>query len=467
MEKSHEQLKWEMEIIDEFIEKAYEGLIIIDQSGRIIKFKYEKLMHVKEKDVLGKHVTEVIENTRLHIVLKTGIPEIGDVQMLKGHNVVTSRIPIIRNGVVMGVVGTILFKDVTEVKHLAEHLDQMKKHVKKYKQELKRLNLAKYSFEQILTADPHMLMLIDIAKRASETNSSVYIEGASGTGKEYFAHAIHEASLRRYAPFVRINCAGIPKDLFESELFGYEAGAFTGASTHGKIGKFEMANGGTIFLDELSSMPMEMQAKLLRVIEEREIERVGGNETIALDVRFITASNEDLQMLVKEGRFRSDLYYRLNVVNIKLPDLKNRRRDIALLCQHYLEKFAKENQTPVKLLSKEAKHCLEMYHWPGNVRELRNVIESAVNLASGTQITVAELPEYIAHLVPSQQLSLQFNEAEALSDGNLKFMMEQVEKKLILQALDKAKGSKTEAAHILGVHRTALYKKMEKLGIEF
>ena len=213
-------------------------------------------------------------------MLTTGTPEIGDIQKIKGHDVVTSRIPIIRSGEVIGAVGTILFKDVQEVKHLADHLEKMKAHVKKVNSELKRLNLAKYSFDQILTADPQMVMLIRTAKMAAETNSSVYIEGASGTGKEYFAHAIHEASYRRYAPFIRINCASIPKDLFESELFGYEPGAFTGASTHGRIGKFELANGGTIFLDELSAMPLEMQVKLLRVIEEREIERIGGNQKI-------------------------------------------------------------------------------------------------------------------------------------------------------------------------------------------
>lgn len=466
MEKSYEQLKWEMEIIDEFIEKAYEGLIIIDQAGKIIKFKYEKFMNVKEEDVIGKHVTEVVENTRLHIVLETGVPEIGDVQKIKGHNVVTSRIPIIRGGVVVGAVGTILFKDVAEVKHLAEHLDQMKEHVKRYKQELKRLNLAKYSFEQILTGDPQMIMLIDTAKKASETNSSVYIEGASGTGKEYFAHAIHEASYRRYGPFIRINCASIPRDLFESELFGYEPGAFTGAATHGKIGKFELANGGTIFLDELSSMPLEMQVKLLRVVEERELERVGGNQSIKLDVRFISASNENLKELVRTGKFRSDLYYRLNVVNIDLPPLVKRKKDVGLLMQHFLEKFSVDHPNCPTGFSREARHCLEAYHWPGNVRELRNVIESAVSIAHGRNIVVSDLPDYIGHLKPPEILSYDLGRMSEPLIGDLKNMLETVEKKLIMEALQKCHGSRTDAAILLGIHRTALYKKMTKLGID-
>ncbi len=472
MEKTYEQLKWEMEILDEFIEKAYEGLIIIDRDGKIIKFKYEKFLDVKEEDVIGKHVTEVMENTRLHIVLKTGTPEIGDVQNIKGHNVVTSRIPIIRGGEVVGAVGTILFKDILEVKHLADHLEQMKQHVKKYKQELKRLNLAKYSFEQILTADPGMLALIESAKKAAVSNSSVCIEGQSGTGKEYFAHAIHEGSLRRYGPFVRINCASIPKDLFESELFGYEPGAFTGASTHGRTGKFEIANGGTIFLDELSSLPLEVQAKLLRAIEEREIERIGGNQRINIDVRFISASNEDLHELVKAGRFRSDLYYRLNVVNLKLPPLKDRKRDVMLLSNHYIEQFSKDYPNCPDGFSKEAKHCLEAYSWPGNVRELRNVIESAVSLAKTKHIIVSDLPDYIAHLKEIKtdkqeaNVSQSLDVTDVLLDDNLYTMMDAFERKLIQKAIEQCDGSRTRAAALLGIHRTALYKKMSKLGLE-
>lgn len=461
MEKTFEQLKWEMEILDEFIEKAYEGLIIIDKDGKIIKFKYEKFLDVKEEDVIGKHVTEVMENTRLHIVLKTGTPEIGDVQNIKGHNVITSRIPIIRNGEVVGAVGTILFKDILEVKHLNDHLEQMKQHVKKYKQEMKRLNLAKYSFEQILTADPQMLALIDSAKKAAESNASVYIEGQSGTGKEYFAHAIHEGSLRRYAPFVRINCASIPKDLFESELFGYEPGAFTGASTHGRIGKFEIANGGTIFLDELSTMPFEMQAKLLRAIEELEIERVGGNARINIDVRFISASNEDLHECVKQGRFRSDLYYRLNVVHLKLPPLKDRNRDVMLLANHFIEQFSKDDKTGPHGVSKEARRYLEAYTWPGNVRELRNVIESAISLSKSKLIEVEDLPEAIVGAIVGEVA------VDTLElDGDLYSMMERVERNLIISAIKASGGSKTRAAKRLGIHRTALYKKMAKLGIE-
>lgn len=466
MEKTYEQLKWEMEILDEFIEKAYEGLIIIDKEGKIIKFKYEKFLDVREADVIGKHVTEVMENTRLHIVLKTGIPEIGDVQNIRGHNVLTSRIPIIRAGEVVGAVGTILFKDILEIKHLNDHLEQMKQHVKKYKQEMKRLNLAKYSFEQILTADPQMLSLIELSKKSAQSNSSVYIEGESGTGKEYFAHAIHEGSLRRYGPFVRINCASIPKDLFESELFGYEPGAFTGASTHGKAGKFEIANGGTIFLDELSALPYEMQAKLLRAIEEREIERVGGNARIPIDVRFISASNEALHDRVKEGQFRSDLYYRLNVVHLKLPPLRDRKRDVKLLTEHFLRQFANDYPNCPSQVSTEAMKVLEQYLWPGNVRELRNVIESAINLTNGAVVEASDLPDTLLDASRGEPiLSGHITSASDRLGKTLYEVMEDTERQMILDALALADGSKTLAAERLGIHRTALYKKMNKLGV--
>ncbi len=465
MEKSYEQLKWEMNILDEFIEIAYEGLIIVDKEGKIVKFKYEKFLDVKEKDVIGKHVTEVIENTRLHIVLKTGHPEIGDIQKIGKLNVIASRVPIRQKGEIVGAVGTILFKDVREVKHMAEHLDQMKAFVKKYKGSFSRLNQAKYTFKEILTKDPQMLSLIQIAKRAATSSSSVYIEGKSGTGKEYFAHAIHEGSLRRYGPFVKINCASIPKDLLESELFGYEPGAFTGASLHGKIGKFELANGGTIFLDELSSMPLDMQAKLLRVIEERELERIGGTESIDLDVRFISASNENLEKLVKEGKFRNDLYYRLNVVHLKLPPLSERRGDIMLFANHYLEFFGKQFEEAPKQFSREAKNCMEAYPWPGNVREIRNVVESAVNLATGNLVMTSHLPENITSYKGETEPTYQLEHSNYEVTGDLKSIMNQIEREVIMEALEKCHGNRTDTAALLGIHRTALYKKMEKLQI--
>jgi PAS domain S-box-containing protein len=475
MERSHEELKNQMAMIDVFIEQAYEGMIIVDEKGYITKFKYEKLLGIKEEDVLGKHVTEVMENTRLDKVIESGKSEIGDIQLINGNQMITSRIPIERDGKIIGAVGTVLFKDIVEVKYMADYIENMKKQMKDYKQELKRLNQAKYSFDNIITQNARMLDLIDIAKRAAETNSTVCINGESGTGKEYFAHAIHKASHRRYGPFVRINCAAIPKDLLESELFGYAPGAFTGASNAGKIGKFELASGGTIFLDEIGSMPLEMQSKLLRVLEEREFERVGSNEKIEVDVRIISATNEDLRALVEKNKFREDLYYRLEVVGVKIPPLRERRGDIPLLVENMLSTLSSGYTIQHKTYSKKALRHLSVHTWPGNVRELRNVVESSMSMAQQEIIHVEDLPDYIQQLTIGSEFSIQSSEekkeetlqiTEDLETLELKLHVESVERKIILEAIKRCNGNKTDAASLLGLHRTALYKKMAKLGLE-
>lgn len=483
MEWSYEELRSQMEMIDEFIETAYEGMIIVDANGYITKFKYEKLLGVKEKDVLGKHVTEVMENTRLDKVLKTGKSEIGDIQVINGNEMITSRIPIERNGKIIGAVGTVLFKDIAEVKYMAEYIENMKKQMKDYKQELKRLNQAKYSFDNIITKNLRMHDLIENAKKAAETNSTVCINGESGTGKEYFAHAIHKASFRRYGPFVRINCAAIPKDLLESELFGYAAGAFTGASNSGKIGKFELASGGTIFLDEIGSMPLEMQSKLLRVLEEREFERVGSNEKIEVDVRIISATNEDLRSLVEKNKFREDLYYRLEVVGLKIPPLRERSEDIPLLVAHMINTLMPPYSEKSKVFSQKALRLLAAHLWPGNVRELRNVVESSMSLAEGDVIKIADLPEYIQQIRGEALLSANkyseennlgerdFSKGSHITFSNkdsldLKSCVEDTEREVIEEAIRRSNGRKTDAAKLLGIHRTVLYKKMAKLGMD-
>lgn len=461
--KSYEQLALELEIMDELIEQAYEGMIIIDSEGKIVKFKYEKFLNIKEEDALGRHVTEVIENTRLHIVLKTGEKELGDIQMINGHRVITSRFPIYRKNKIIGAVGTILFKDIEEVHHMSKHLSQMKQYVKKSKPVYHMLGQSKYSFSDILTHDVKMKSLIQLAKQFSESQANVYIYGDSGTGKEFFAHAIHQASHRRYGPFVRINCASIPEHLFESEMFGYEAGAFTGASNHGKVGKFEIANGGTIFLDELTSMPLDIQAKLLRVLEEREFERIGGHQSIKIDVRFISAANEQLEEQVKLGRFRQDLYYRLNVFHLHIPPLCQRKRDIQLLMHHFLDCFNEASLRSIQGFSLKAIQVLESYAWPGNVRELRNAVEHAVVLCQGDWIQVNDLPETIKSGVDTNYEALAVS---SLSHGDsLGEQMDFYEREIIRKALKNHQGNKVKAAKALGIHRTALYKKMKKLGI--
>jgi transcriptional regulator with PAS, ATPase and Fis domain len=303
-----------------------------------------------------------------------------------------------------------------------------------------------------------MLKIKEIAIKAANSSSTILIEGESGTGKEYFAHAIHDASFRRKSPFVRINCAAIPYELLESELFGYEEGSFTGARKEGKIGKFELANGGTVLLDEISSMPFSMQAKLLRVLEEREFERIGGNTAIRLDVKVIACTNEKLSALVEKGLFRNDLYFRLNVVEIEIPPLKDRLDDLELLCEDILNRQLQSVGLEQKKLSEKSLRALKMYNWPGNVRELRNVLERAANMSSSGYIDINNLPDHISSKIICNE--------EVDEKKHLKEKVAETEIDAIVNAIKMSNGNRTEAAKKLGIHRTALYKKLSSYGID-
>lgn len=452
-----EELKLGLSSMKDILDNAYQGIVLVNEEGKIIKWNYEKLFGIKEEDVLGKHVEDVIENTRLHIVLKTGQKELYDIQRIQGHDMIASRTPIIKDGKIIGAVGTVLFKDIKEVKDLATRLKILENTVNIYKNELGKMYCANYTIDHIITQNTKMIELKNIAMKAAASSSTILIEGESGTGKEFFAHAIHDSSSRRKAPFIRINCAAIPHELLESELFGYESGAFTGAKKEGKIGKLELANGGTVLLDEISSMPFGMQAKLLRVLEEREFEKVGGNIGIKIDIRVIACTNENLSKLVEKGLFRQDLYYRLNVVEIKIPPLKDRIDDIEVLCEDILNKQLEAGFNSKKV-SDKAILALKLYDWPGNVRELRNVLERAANIASGNYVTMQHLPDFI-----SNKLLL---EERNLDNKQLKEKIAEAEISVILAAIKSSNGSRTEAAKVLGIHRTALYKKLAGYGID-
>ena len=453
-----EELKVALNSMKDVLDNAYQGFVLVNEEGLIIKWNYEKLFGIKEDDVLGKPVEDVIENTRLHIVVKTGKKELYDVQRIQGHDMIASRTPIIKNGKIIGAVGTVLFKDIKEVTDLAKRLKALESTVDKYKSEISKMYRANYCFDDIITQNEQMLELIDIAKKAANSGSTILIEGESGTGKEYFAHAIHEESNRRLAPFIRINCAAIPHELLESELFGYEAGAFTGAKREGKIGKLELANGGTILLDEISSMPMSMQAKLLRVLEEREFERIGGNTSIKIDLRVLACTNENIEDLVNKGTFRQDLFFRLNVVQIKIPPLRDRLDDIPCLCQDILNNQIQNVVLTSKSVTDRAIFALKLYDWPGNVRELRNILERAANMSIGNYIDVQHLPDFISEKLHSDTIK-----SNAYS---LKRKIAETEVGAIVEALRYCGGNRTEAAKILGIHRTALYKKLENYGID-
>lgn len=415
-------------------------------------------MGIKEGDALGKNVEEVIENTRLNVVVKTGQKEIRHIQKIQGHDMIANRVPIIRGGRIIGAVGAVLFKDASDIREMAKDLIELENKIKEYKGEIERLQDNRYTFESIITQDPKMEYLKKLGRTAAQSNSTVLILGESGTGKELFAQAIHKASYRKFGPFAPINCAAIPRELLESELFGYETGAFTGARRGGKPGKFELANGGTIFLDEIGDMPLEMQVKLLRVLEEKEFESVGGNKKIALDARIIAATNSKIEDAVEKGRFREDLYYRLNVISIEIPPLKERAGDIPLIAEHLLDYLIRELNTNKKIIARETIDILMKYHWPGNVRELRNVLERAINLSTEGVI----LPQHL----PDRVLKNRIYKDKEIRVNPLNDIVAEAEKTAIINAIISAGGNKSLAANNLKIHRTALYKKMNKYNIK-
>jgi DNA-binding NtrC family response regulator len=315
----------------------------------------------------------------------------------------------------------------------------------------------RYGLEHIIGQDGRMLRIFDMIQAVADTKATVLITGESGTGKSLIARAIHRASGRRNKPFVEIACGALPETLLESELFGHVAGAFTGAIGE-KTGKFMQANEGTIFLDEISTASPGMQVKLLRILQDFEFEQVGGTKTFSVDSRVVLATNEDLAKAVTEGRFRQDLYYRVNVINIELPSLRERISDIPLLARHFLERIARECGKQVQGFREQAMWALQTYRWPGNVRELQNVIERAVLLGKGTMIGIEDLPNNLAVAAP----------AAVASSGTrgLKQAMTVPERQIILDILEANHWSRLATAEALGINRTTLYKKMKRLGLE-
>jgi DNA-binding NtrC family response regulator len=319
--------------------------------------------------------------------------------------------------------------------------------------------LSQHGIDNIIGKNQKMVELAQLVHKVANSDASVLLQGESGTGKELFARAIHNLSPRKDGPYITINCAAIPAELLENELFGSEKGAFTGAHAR-KMGKFEIASGGTIFLDEIGDMDVALQAKLLRVLQEKNFERLGGTKTVDVDVRVIAATNMDLPELIREKRFREDLYYRLSVFPLNIPSLRDRPDDIPLLAEAFVAKYSREMRKPDKTLSKEALALLEKYHWPGNVRELENTIERAVILAESRKIT----PEHLAIRL-RQTEEIQLRDGAGLKEIGAHAQM-QAERGAILRVLKEVRGNKRKAAQVLRIDYTTLFDKLKKYGIE-
>jgi PAS domain S-box-containing protein len=453
-----EDLKRQLEIYRLVFESIHNGAIVTDTEGTITHFNkfYGQFLGVDPQAQIGRHCTETIENSRMHIVARTGKAEINHSQLIQGQKMVVQRVPIFKDGKVIAVFGQVMFKDVKDVGKLARELSLLESKVKLYEEELLSLRSTRYTFDSIIGKSDAIQNLKREALKAAANSFPVLITGESGTGKELFAQAVHHASARRLHPFVRINCAAIPRDLLESELFGYEKGAFTGAKTEGKPGKFELAHQGTIFLDEIGDLPPEMQPKLLRAIEDKEFERVGGTKIVRSDFRIVAATNQHLEDMLASGRFRKDLFYRLNVISLHIPPLRERPADILAISDHFLEQTAREANLDGLAIDKEAERALRAYQWPGNVRELVNVLERSVSALEGKVIRVADLPFYVPR---------GHRRHDPRQPASLREMQSRSEREAIWAALKEADFRKAGAARILGIHRTLLYKKMKKYNL--
>jgi len=428
--------KTQREALASFLEKENYSTLTAERGGEGIKLSKGVdlvLLDLKLPDMDGLDVLSKIKEID---------PEI-EVIMLTAYGTVETAVSAMKKGA---------FDYLTKPIDLDELLLLIKRALEKKEMEREikflREELIKYTGEPLIIAESEkMKEVLSLAVRVARSSSSVLIYGESGTGKELIARAIHYSSPRKSKRFVAISCAALPETLLESELFGFEKGAFTGALS-GKPGKFEVANGGTIFLDEVGDIPLSIQVKLLRVLQEKEIERLGSNELRKVDVRIISATNQNLEKKIKEGKFREDLYYRLNVVTIEIPPLRERKEDIIPLAKHFLEKFRKEIGKPIEGFTKEAKELLLSYHWPGNVRELQNAIERAVVLTRSNLIRKEDLP-----------LSTPQEEEEIRTPEDL-------ERKYIERVLKKTRWNIKKAAEILGIHRNTLRLKIKKYGLD-
>lgn len=440
-------------IYKDLSEMADDSLVVVNTDGyiQILTRSFAEFLGVDQEASIGKHVTDVIENTRMHIVAKTGNIELAEPQKIRDDYIIANRAPVLKQGKTVGAIGKVVFNNLDQMIALSRRLSSLTNELNKSKGIISARNKAYYTFDHIIGKSKTLMDARHQAKRAAKSDSNVLILGESGTGKELFAQAIHHASRRSMGAFVKVNCAAIPVDLIESELFGYEEGSFTGAKKGGKIGKFEVADGGTIFLDEIGELPLHMQVKLLRVLQEKEVERVGATGTIPVNVRIIAATNRNLTEMVAKRDFRLDLYYRLKVMQITIPALSERMEDINILVNHFLEKYQNLMKKEAKGITEQAMHLLCHYSWPGNIRELENAIERALNLVDdGEFIMPKHLPEEIT------------GNKENYTVRPLAEVIEETERSTISACLSLMDGNKSETAKQLGISRTSLYEKMNK-----
>ena len=438
------------------LDALHDGIVVADAAGTVVYVNdaHVRITGIPEEAALGRSVTDVVPDSSLPRVLETGEPLIGVKTRVGEHQVVSNIVPIIVDGTVIG--GVSVFRDVTDVARLGKELARAHSHLHHLKRELKLSRGGEAGV--VIGKNPAVQNVFRVALKAAQVTSTALIRGESGTGKEVLAHYIHENGPRSGSPFLTVNCAAIPEQLIESELFGYEEGAFTGARKGGRPGLFETADGGTVFLDEVGDMSLPLQAKLLRTLQSKEIKRVGGNRTITVDVRVLAATNKDLEDMIERGLFRRDLFYRLNVIPLTLPPLRQRREDLPLLVSAILGKIRASAGRPLECIAPDAMRILMAHDYPGNIRELENILEQAAVLAEKPVITAEDLPPGIGGCAAP----LVTNSAGA---GPPWPRIKDRELEALREALERF-STRTEAARALGISRATLYRKMAKYGVQ-
>ena len=441
-------------ILKSIIDFAYDGILGIDKKGAITVFNpvIQKLTGVAYENAINKAVDDVVENTRMLQVLKIGVPELGEIQQIGNTSIVTNRVPITVDGEVLGAVAT--FQEI-------EKIQKMETQIRK--KLLAKGHVAKSTFDDIKGRSKEINKTKDKATLYAEVDSTVLIIGETGTGKELFAQSIHNASLRVDKPFIAVNCAALPENLLESELFGYVEGAFTGARRSGKIGLFELAHGGTIFLDEISEMSSNLQARFLRVLQEKEVVKLGDDRIIPIDVRVIAATNRDLNKEIEEGRFREDLFYRLNVLRLDIPPLRKRKDDLYELVSYFLYEKNKLLNREVKGFSNEFIAKMFLYDWPGNVRQLENFIERCVVLSVDGEISIDIINEAIVGAPFGEKDETDADNDNQVSNVTNRGVLKHIENETIRNVLEVTNGNKSLAAEKLGISVTTLWRRLKNI----
>ena len=444
----------------EHLESMCVGAVAVDRQGRVawMDDKYKALLRLVG-DPSGRPIEDLIPNSLMRRVAESGKPILLDIMEFGDRSFVVTRLPLKgQDGQVIGAMGFVLFDRAEYLRPLVSKYQTLQADLVRAQQELAQERRAKYSFSQFLGVSDAVREIKRLGRRAAQMDSTVLLLGETGTGKELLAQAIHAASPRANRPFVGVNVAAIPETLLEAEFFGVAPGAYTGADRRHREGKFQLANGGTLFLDEIGDMPLPLQAKLLRVLQEREIEPLGSNKVVRVDVRIIAATSCDLAALVRDRQFRADLYYRLNVVPITLPPLRNRPEDIESLADRILEQLAIQQGTPPRELQDTAIRVLKQYDWPGNVRELYNTLERVVALTDAPVLT----GRHFEDVLPATEGA---DWPDAGGARPLSEVLSAAERVAIAAALEEAGGVKARAAKLLGISRATLYERMMSLGL--